>query len=396
MAHEEYLLDILKHLPAKTLTRFRCVSKSWNNLIRDLNFYAIHHHLNLSKPERTKLILIFKVDETDTEQTDLAIAIMDQDGRVIENAATTTIYHQFTQIVHGLVCLSRMFNVMVVNVFTTEYLKLPPSHSTLNLDPNLVGSSTPYYLFGFDCVGDLFKVLNVVKIKNNNTGINTSQFQVFTIKVDRSWRPINPPCFEISSDFLYHGHGSSVCVRGLVYWIQPLKQNSTEQFIDHFNVIFETFGRTPFPLRELDESCYLIGDNERLALVQKTIILDGVGNFRIKIWNMEGGIWTTGSIVLTGLQGFHSPSIIGTLLTGEYLIMDTVLSHQTRIIFYDMMTQTIKRYVPMTDLFVRDNEVSMTTWLRLSYNTFEEVGEQYSYIIRLNITNEVEHVFPLK
>ncbi|KAM7268480.1 hypothetical protein ACFE04_010646 [Oxalis oulophora] len=389
MAYETHLQDILKHLPAKSLTRFRCVAKSWNYLIRDLNFYAIHRHLNLSKPERTQLILVYKVEDTDTVQTDLAMAKMDHDGRLIKNEIISPFYHHFTQIVHGLVFLFRKFNVMVFNVFTNEYLQLPPSYSTLNLDPNLVGSSTPYYLFGFDCVGNLFKVLNVVKIKNNNTGIITSRFQVFTIKVDRSWRPINPPDFEISSDFLYHGHGSSVCVRGLVYWIQ---QNSTEKFVDHFNVIFETFGRTPFPLRALNESCYLIGNNERLALVQKTTVLHGVGNFGIRIWNMEGGIWTIGSILLNELQGFHCPSIIGLLLTGEYLIMDTVISHQSRIIFYDMMTRTIKRYVPMTDL--TDNEVRL--WSRLFYNTFELVGGQYQYVIRLNITDEVEHVFPLK
>ncbi|KOM46737.1 hypothetical protein LR48_Vigan07g044100 [Vigna angularis] len=44
---DELITEILSWLPAKTLMRFRCVSKTWNSLIINSYFMKLHHERSL-------------------------------------------------------------------------------------------------------------------------------------------------------------------------------------------------------------------------------------------------------------------------------------------------------------------------------------------------------------
>ena len=48
---DDVIEDILGHLPVKSLTRFRCFSKSWNSIITDTTFINKHLKLNLNQSE---------------------------------------------------------------------------------------------------------------------------------------------------------------------------------------------------------------------------------------------------------------------------------------------------------------------------------------------------------
>ncbi|XP_030942050.1 F-box/kelch-repeat protein At3g23880-like [Quercus lobata] len=48
---DDVVEDILGHLPVKSLTRFRCFSKSWNSIITDTTFINKHLKLNLNQSE---------------------------------------------------------------------------------------------------------------------------------------------------------------------------------------------------------------------------------------------------------------------------------------------------------------------------------------------------------
>nr|XP_023911842.1 F-box/kelch-repeat protein At3g23880-like [Quercus suber] len=48
---DDVVEDILGHVPVKSLTRFRCVSKSWDSIITDPTFITKHLKLNLNQSE---------------------------------------------------------------------------------------------------------------------------------------------------------------------------------------------------------------------------------------------------------------------------------------------------------------------------------------------------------
>ncbi|AES87358.1 F-box protein interaction domain protein [Medicago truncatula] len=52
---DELIVEIISHLPVKTLIRFRCLNKSFNTLISDPNFVKIH----LKKSERNQHLAVF-------------------------------------------------------------------------------------------------------------------------------------------------------------------------------------------------------------------------------------------------------------------------------------------------------------------------------------------------
>ncbi|KAF5180488.1 hypothetical protein FRX31_029925 [Thalictrum thalictroides] len=126
MFSHDIMLDILSRLPAKSLMRFRSVSKSWNYLIRKDHFF-INMHLSRTKLQHEKIIL-----------TDYSLYSLDynQGSNRLEQLIRPS--SRLRQIIYrghsfiwgscnGLICTGGYLKkpLYIINPSTSEYRKLP-------------------------------------------------------------------------------------------------------------------------------------------------------------------------------------------------------------------------------------------------------------------------------
>ncbi|KAM7276026.1 hypothetical protein ACFE04_017892 [Oxalis oulophora] len=375
-------LDMLSHLPAKSLVRFSCVSKAWNILIGDSNFVELHRQLSLWRPAGTGLIVIFK-----HAFSKLLIIRTEYNGTPMKQSITSNMHDRFSQVVNGLVCLLSENLVSLCNIFTHEYLHILPSK--LNLVNHDSSSVIRSYLFGFDPATRVYKILNINEIKNTD-GFTSYQFEIFSLGVDKSWRKIHPPKYDFSSHFFTHDN--YLYVNGTFYWIQH-KENINRRFTEFFNLSDEKFYRIGFPM--IEGPCNLIDIHGRLAIAmwpEKQID----NSFVIKLWMLhKSNKWDVEYIVIRGLQGFSHPYPIGSLLTGDILIMDNKFTLESNLVFYDLKNRTIKGVAPIAKFMPMGKNPNVSKmWSRFKNNLFKEVNNSNTFT--LSITDSVEHVFPLK
>ncbi|KAM7264639.1 hypothetical protein ACFE04_002322 [Oxalis oulophora] len=387
-------LSILSWLPAKSLTRFRCVAKPWNILISDSNFVELHRLRSLLRKEGTGLVVAFK-----HASSTLSILTTDYQGTPRKHPAISSIYDRFSQIVHGLVCLSGNWNCninpTIYNIFTNEYLPLPSSNLNVRYILELSVMISSSYLLGFDSNARVYKVLNICTFVNPGSVISY-QFEIFTLGVDTSWREIKAPKYGFSSPSF--AHSDSIYVNGSVCWIQSLEGN--RRFIELFNMKHERFHQIDFPLDAVEMYCNLIRIQAHLAIAMWPIKTNDSKSI-LKLWISEGRykrqhVWTLKTIIVPDSLGFSNPYIIGSTLTGDVMIMDNSFSEELKLVFYDLRNNSIKGIALLTSLLhsINGNSPTPKQWSRFSHNMFRQ-ADGYE-LFRLSIMDSEENIYPLK
>ncbi|XP_019227264.1 PREDICTED: putative F-box protein At4g09190 [Nicotiana attenuata] len=197
----EAVFGILKWLPAKSLMRFRCISKSFCSLISEPLFIQEHgksfiaqflvSHVTLTQKEVTYNLSQRK------EHQDLACPIEYLDEPCFRNL-------QFMQSINGLVCLWNYDgDVAICNPFIKEHIFLP------KVQPREKGflSVTTY---SFDPTSKKHKELMSHMIFNEDRKL-VAKYSLFTIGVDKSWRERSNWTEIISLN-------NYVCIDGVIYF----------------------------------------------------------------------------------------------------------------------------------------------------------------------------------
>ncbi|XP_019165144.1 PREDICTED: putative F-box protein At1g32420 [Ipomoea nil] len=242
----DILVEILKRLPAKTLMKFKCVSKDWFNLIRDPSMAESHFNHARTRPDASHLLFAFFAMDNQIQtifptnknlflSSQLPSHIFDEDFQPCSN------------VVNGLVCVcsvrSMQPRVWVLNLTTTEKkaLPLPPSLAAKNYYcvPNFCRSI--FYLgFDSDPVSNKYKILH-----NYNEA-----YEVLTLGT-QTWRQVRGnPAADIGislngrEGFIFQGigHEGMASINGRIY-IKNLK----EEVISFFDLKEEKFGEVDFP-----------------------------------------------------------------------------------------------------------------------------------------------------
>ncbi|EOA37553.1 hypothetical protein CARUB_v10011820mg, partial [Capsella rubella] len=151
-------VDILTRLPAKTLLKFRCVSKMWSYIIRSQSFVDSHYALSSSTrsrftvtfcnalivPDDTKRLFIFSSSFEEEDKSSSLVAKLDM---TVPTVVLT--YRWKCPSIHGFIgCINNSFQFIVCNPSTRQVITLPTKGSRSSL--------------GYDPVGHQFKVLNLV------------------------------------------------------------------------------------------------------------------------------------------------------------------------------------------------------------------------------------------
>ncbi|KMT02893.1 hypothetical protein BVRB_8g194700 [Beta vulgaris subsp. vulgaris] len=161
----DIITSILTRLPTKSLIRFKCVSKSWNSLIKSPNFVNIHLTQSLSSK---KQLLIFNYGSF-LESTPLKLSLSDLHVTTSARFDLPTCFSGYEVSVCGscngllaLVCKNGddplLFEIILWNPSTNIHFILP-RNTHVDFGTDFMGVS---FGFGYDCNVDDYRIVRIV------------------------------------------------------------------------------------------------------------------------------------------------------------------------------------------------------------------------------------------
>ncbi|XP_010546895.1 PREDICTED: F-box/kelch-repeat protein At3g06240-like [Tarenaya hassleriana] len=245
----EMIREILLRLPAKSIGRFRCVSKLFRSLSSDPKFAKTHLDLSLRndalRSARRRLVVSYKhlytvsfdsiVDTSDGTRDLGAVEIPEspvmvnfvssyyQDGRRIELVGTC----------NGLVCTTSEDAVtFLFNLTTRESKEIPGLREFLDSVSKEETFSAFGFGFGFDAITDDYKVVALV------TGdvLNAS---VYSLKTG-SWKLVGDSRYE------YANSAEGLLVNGAIHWF-ALHEEDDRLVVVAFDLATEQFKDMALP-----------------------------------------------------------------------------------------------------------------------------------------------------
>ncbi|XP_021910211.1 F-box protein At1g30790-like [Carica papaya] len=340
----DIILDILIKLPVKSLVRFRCVSKLCASMITAQSFAK--HHFILA-PKKPPALLIICATRLPLIQAHSFFSADINGGQAIRRMIVPPRLSRYTtHSVNGIVCMDFGLSATICNPSTRESIALPlvcPLKSPL-------ASSTYFCVnsFGFDPVEKLYKVLNswIVAGEASNYRVpNFVRYCVFTLGSSSiSWRviPGGPP---------YYPQRESVCINGVIYfrsWV-TVSRTSDRVVLVGFNLHNETFEVTQLPegAGKLADSSSLLKFCGTLGIVDSRIGYDN----KVSVWLFQHDspdkFWVKHSIIfppyLRKIGGEQDYVVVGTIHTGEVILVPSVLSKHFYVFYYNNEKQKLRR-----------------------------------------------------
>ncbi|ESQ48032.1 hypothetical protein EUTSA_v10020859mg [Eutrema salsugineum] len=202
----DLVIEILSRSPAKSVTRWLCLSKSWAFTLRSRSFTDLFLTRSSSRPR-----ILFTFHKNQDFVFYSAPEIQNQD----ENSILAAANHRMvlpvdcSGVCGGLVCLTYLKvvsastkNTMTVicNATTGQSLSLP------KVKTRRIGVKT---FFGYDPIGNQFKVLSMTSVKKESC----VEHQILTLGTKKlSWKMIDCsiPHYPIRS--------GGICINGCVYY----------------------------------------------------------------------------------------------------------------------------------------------------------------------------------
>ncbi|XP_026382757.1 putative F-box protein At1g32420 [Papaver somniferum] len=358
---KDIVCDILSRLPAKSIVRFKCVSKYWCTLIQDPYFSDLHFTRSKtckrllfivpplkSQPKNRTAVTNYKEYPVCFKTADL---LSEGKGRVLSTIHTIRRSKSFqcSEIlgaVNGLICFIEDSEdaACIFNISTREVT--PWIISTLRDDAE-------YFPFahglGFDPATNQYKVICIweaVKEEGGHTIFGPIVCEVLTLG-DNSWRRID----EVPSlPFRYRLASPSVYVNGSIYWLPDMIESDNMKdgdimFILAIDVGSQKFRKIRIPKFIVDQCfhCHygsLFEQRGRLSEVNGCLAISrSIRASAVKLWihddnhrtSTETGNenWTEHTLTLSSsvgtnpVQALYCDSIAGT----NQLILEI---HQTK------------------------------------------------------------------
>ncbi|KAL0338624.1 UNVERIFIED_CONTAM: putative F-box protein [Sesamum angustifolium] len=204
----DMIIEILSRLPAKVLCKFRCVSKSWNDLLtRDVEFMTRHVQWSKQKP----LLLVRRylsdgIGELNKSKITIELTSIDMQGDVTDKFRKVIDGPVHTFVSCGpLSILCCMYSLYVCNPSIHQVVRVP-YHANSRL----------YNIgFGYLPVSNEYKIVHMFYhsfVGNGKMGCEIFSFKTGEGVTSGSWRGIGDCPFSAWTDEY------PVCVNGTIYW----------------------------------------------------------------------------------------------------------------------------------------------------------------------------------
>ncbi|KMT04445.1 hypothetical protein BVRB_8g181180 [Beta vulgaris subsp. vulgaris] len=233
----DVIRDILLQLPAKPLLRFKCVCKSWYNLINDPSFIRRHVEQSLATQSnlhfviRTPMLHLADFDTFDNPvELDYPFKNSSDGGGEIVGSC------------NGLFCLWNYdygLSLFLYNPTTQTHKILPDlpiiAPFSFRLSKFDIG-------FGYDNISEDYKCVRILQNHDKEAGSVESEVMVYSLKSD-SWR--RGP--DVPYYFHYHnGLGNTALLNETVHWVGDNGDRIALPIVA-FNLRDETFSSIPLP-----------------------------------------------------------------------------------------------------------------------------------------------------
>ncbi|KAI3934592.1 hypothetical protein MKX01_034046 [Papaver californicum] len=232
---EDIIIDILTRLSVKSVLRFRCVCKSWYELLKTSNFAELH--LNHSLKYGDDGIIYNHVGK---------ISCVDY-GSLVSSSSTLSnmvvhidypLEHKMERILgtcNGLVCyLSSQKDIIIWNPCTKDYKKIPAPPGTIDTESR--GIHVLYrYGFGYDFKTEDYKFARMANIRGKY-----SEIVVYSLKLNL-WKMYR----DIPTRYPYE---DLVLFKGILHWVEMPPWGSVRpRMICSFDIGSEIFKRIRLP-----------------------------------------------------------------------------------------------------------------------------------------------------
>jgi len=324
---EEILMNILNRLSVKSLGKCRCVSSSWNNLIKSSLF--ISSHLTRQSPG---YLLTYCTSEPNRKEHYTLHFDQNPDpphrpGNCLEFDIPFKSHNPFFRVlgsVNGLVCIvddSRVqtYTVILWNPSVRKHVLLPPPNVTYESH----GGFDCLMGFGFDSARNDYKVVRIVyPIEDVREDLSIPpKIEVFSLS-EGAWKCIEGPGALAHYKFQPDRRGQAL-VNGNPHWLtfKNLKNETVSHFILLFGMKDEVFRKMVLPncLVGVDPPYLIISmvgeslavnhnDAENLCCetwVRKDYEMKSSWTklFSVSLLSLALGSWKKGHILLQGVTG---------------------------------------------------------------------------------------------
>ncbi|XP_026434305.1 F-box/kelch-repeat protein At3g06240-like [Papaver somniferum] len=178
---EEIIIDILSRLPPISLSKFRCVCKSWSILFNDPKLINLIMKNNVVMLRDGNTVYLFDYKSSSS-------SLSDDIASHIQKIHLPPMMRDHPRIVgscQGLVCLCSSDGYCLWNPYTKEYKAIPISTAP-GYQSAYSGCSTRdiTHGFGYDCLTDDYKFIEILPGTNSSRPV----VGVYSLRSD-SWKP---------------------------------------------------------------------------------------------------------------------------------------------------------------------------------------------------------------
>ncbi|XP_023638435.1 F-box/LRR-repeat protein At2g40920 [Capsella rubella] len=337
--------EILTRLPAKSLMRFKCVSKLWSSLISSRYFSNRFH--TVPSRSRPRLYMCLK-DLNDSHNSAILSLAPDIKSScfVVDNDLTIPrLGCYILQYLPGFICYTSWGLPRIYNPATRQLVTFP---TAIPPEENKIVS----YYFGHDHVSDQYIVVCSTGVRLRNFQEMRSEHRVFVLKSEGRgfWKTAAPTC---PDDF--HPHiptRGGVCIDGVIYYLGWT--DSYNSVLVSFHIRSGDFKMIKVPRRDGDE---LPGRVENVSLIEYggkvTLIVqtDLREKGRLDLWTVEdagSNKWSRRTLVLHPSQLYLVNNNIrykvkGTTQNGKIFLIPHGLISPFHILSYDLQRNDMKK-----------------------------------------------------
>ncbi|KAL3503424.1 hypothetical protein ACH5RR_037873 [Cinchona calisaya] len=286
---EDVLAEILVRLPVKSLIRFRCVSKTWRDLINSTYFADMHLGHGKNNRRHRRVVLVNRIIKDEKKawlsfHSDIAdFAAAAAPALKLPSPHHNTSIKLFGSC-NGIVCIAELARarsdsnkdkINLCNFTTREFLTLPPSPFGWPDEFEDGCANTTSLGFGFDPSTQDYKLVKFVGYFFEE--ITTEPLigvHIYQLKTN-SWRNLGFTPTEISYRWPFQNFCTSILVNGslIMHWCASRRCEDWCRGILSFNMCTEALQTIEFPCdyEPIDTRYNLAVLNDSLALILSTI-----------------------------------------------------------------------------------------------------------------------------
>ncbi|CAA7032969.1 unnamed protein product [Microthlaspi erraticum] len=337
----DMVIEILTKLPAKSLFRFRCVSKQWCSIIRSRPFIDSFMSLSLSRPRI--LLLGYDTYRGYAERlVFISLPLHAQDSNHLSVVSKYDVpfseHYGFCNSVRGIFCVSLGNHSLICNPTTKQVITIPNDLTGFDHMHNIC-----VMFLGYDTSNDQYKIMRTIRWVAQD---KSHEHSVCTLRLGEqssfsSWRRVE------SGNADYFIKTNALCISEVVYY-GAQKKRSYSLVIVSFDVASERL-----LLMEAPEENNLVGMVNYQGKLACIFISNDDGS---SLWILDDAkkqIWSKAGVFSSSFYDLYrnlNLIICGATNMGEIIFVSKLIDGALELYYYDLKKNNVSKRVRTGDI----------------------------------------------